>query len=130
MLKAIAFGLAAGAAVQGFRSWPATAPMTADGVALIFVIGVVCAYLGGRWHGRGGGAHATAVAVARAEATAVSAPVQTVNLIVGQRPVSAVRVPDADVEWFGEVRPAITAADLDGMDLSEFAEMRDEQPAD
>jgi hypothetical protein len=124
VLKVIGFGLAAGAGVQAFRSFPAQSPATVDGVAVAFVVAVVCAYLGGRWHGRGRGG---AVAVAHAEAHATAAAQGgNVNLVVvtgeGARPVG-VRVPDeTTAPWLAGVqdRRQLEADDLDGMDLSEL----------
>lgn len=121
MLKALAFGLGAGSAVQAWRNWPATGDNTPWSVVAVFIVGIAAAYLAGRWHGRGG---ASAVAVASAEATAVASNQTAVNVFTvlpgaGARPVDF-DVPSESVSWMGAPRPAITAADLDGADLSEL----------
>lgn len=124
MLKAIAFGLACGAGIQAWRAWPPDGPVTADGAAVVLVLGVLCAYLGGRWHGRGTG-KATAVAVASAEATATA--VQSVNLIIGDTAARAagIRVPTEEVSWFDGQRVIASADDFDGFDLTELRELEE-----
>ncbi|MCW2787151.1 MAG: hypothetical protein JWP74_3668 [Marmoricola sp.] len=121
MLKAIAFGLGCGAGVEAWKNFPPDGPVTTRPLALVFIVGLLCAYLGGRWHGRGHvSASATAVAVANASATAQ----QAVNLVVmtggGAAPGRGVQVPSEAVSWFEGERVQVTEADLDGMDLSEL----------
>lgn len=135
MVKLIGFGLAAGAGVQAWRNFPPDGPVTARSLALAFVVGVVCAYLGGRWHGRhhvSAWASAKATANAAAVAGASADAHQTVNVAVfappagsqgvqaGGRP--AMRFPDEETLWVGSAQRQISSDELDGMDLSEFAE--------
>lgn len=124
MLAVIAFGLAAGAALQAWRNFPPDGPMQSESLALLFVVGVVCAYLGGRSR-RPSTQVAIAQAAAFAEAKAENT--NTVNLAVvlpggGARPHGVV-VPDMDdMPWMVGERPQLDAGQLDGMDLAEFAE--------
>lgn len=127
MLKAIAFGLATGAGIQAWRAWPAQHPVTGDSLAVVFIVGVICAYLGGRWHGRHGGA----VAVAHAEAHATASAVNSVNVAVvmpgggaGAVP-GGFRVPTAGaVPWLDSTSttPQLTADVLEGLDLSDVVQ--------
>lgn len=101
MLNALAFGLGFGAAVQAWRSWPPQAPVTADSLALVFCLGLVAAWLGGRSR-RG----AAAVAVATADATAVATnTVQVAFFAPGSREDmttgSGLRVPSEAAPWMG-----------------------------
>lgn len=123
MLKALAAGLGIGAGIQAFRAWPPDGPVTMDAAAIVFAVGLIAAYLGGRWHGRG---HATAVAVASAEATATAAAVQSVNIVLADRPAPPVRVPSDTAPWLAGERPQITADDLDGLDVAEIIEQAPE----
>lgn len=136
-MRAVAFGLAVGAGIQAWRQWPADGPVTATAVFVVFVVGLVCAFLGGLWGGRGRAASATAVAVASADATAVaSGGAATVNLYVASpaaepvRPVG-VQVPSESVAWLEGPRPSIEADDLDGFDLLDAGfEVEAPRPAD
>lgn len=128
MLRALAFGFGVGAAVQGFRQWPADGPVTMSSAVVVFLLGLVVAYFGGARR-RGGGASAVAVAAAAAEANASA--VQSVTLVVqqpGNAAVGGIRVPDETVAWFGGERAAITADDLDGLDIAEVIEEGERQP--
>lgn len=120
----IAFGLAVGAGVQAFRAWPPLHPVTTDAAVLVLIIAILCAYLGGRWHGSG---RPMAVAMASAEATAVASAQQSVQVAVvmpgggAGGTVGGVRVPADDVAWFAsEQRHALTESDLEGVDLSDL----------
>ena len=81
MVQALWFGLGVGAAVQAWRQWPPDGPVTADGVAVVFVVGLVCAYLAGRTR-RGASATATATATATADASASAQSLQVVQVVV------------------------------------------------
>lgn len=120
MLRAVAFGLAVGASVQAWRQWPPDGPVTADAAMVVFLFGLLAAYLGGLWGGRGrGGARATATATASAEATAAAFG-NAVNVAVftadPARP-TAFRVPDESVSWIEGQRRQLEADELDGLDL-------------
>lgn len=125
MLKAIAFGLAAGAGLQAWRAYPPSSPLTGDSLAVVFAVGVLCAYLGGRWHGRG---RTSAVAVAQAEATAVASNHVNVAVVVpgagAGASVSPYAVPTESAPWVTTPIsiPELTADQLEGMDLSELVE--------
>ncbi len=122
MLKMIALGLAGGASVQAWRNWPATGEDTPWSAVGLFVLGIVAAYLAGLWRSRG----ASAVAVASAEATAVASNQTAVNVFnvvpgSGARPQGLEVPADLDsLPWVQGPRAQVTAADLDGADLSEF----------
>lgn len=132
MLKAIAFGLAAGAAIEAWRAIPPDGPVSAKSAALVLVVAVLCAYLGGRWRGRGRGG-ATAIATARAEASAIATQQVNVAVVVPGAGAGAtgrhaaaggVLVPSETVPWLAEARPA--PGDLfDGADLRDLAEVLD-----
>lgn len=130
MTRAIAFALALAAGVQAWRNFPADGPVSMDSAVFVSLVGIVCAYLAGRWDARGRGS-ATAVAVASAEATAVAAveSSNTVNVAVvmpGAGAGSSSRLPEV-LPW-QESRPALTADQLDGMDLSDLLEDSEEEP--
>jgi hypothetical protein len=130
MLKAIAFGLAVGAGVQAWRAFPPSSPVTGDSVALVFVVGVVCAFLGGLWHGRG---RHNVSAHAHAEAHAIAA--NQVNLAVvvpgagAGASVSPYAVPTDAAPWIASSStvPALDGDQLEGFDLSEILEAQDSQ---
>lgn len=133
MGRALIFGLAAGAGLQAWRHWPADGPLTANGVYLLFLVGLLTAYLSGRWHGRGRPAFVQAVAEARA--TAISGAQSNVNVAVvvpgsgaGSQVgmVGGARVPDQSVSWLGSSRVELTENDFDGMDVQEFMERESE----
>jgi len=122
VLRAIAFGLATGAGIQAFRNFPADGPVSMRSAALVLVVGVVFAFLGGLWGGRGRGP-VTAVAVAQAEATATATNNVQVAVVLpgGRRAGEGVRVPDpASVTWIEGERRQVEASELDGIDLSEL----------
>lgn len=129
MLQALAFGLGFGAAFQAWRNYPADGPVTASAAAVCIGLGVLCAYLGGRWHGRGrGSAHATATATASAQAAA-SNTVQVAVIVPGHGPSEnrgvsdgGVQIPTERAPWLAgtHVRPEITADDLEGMELADI----------
>lgn len=129
MLKVIAFALAAGAGFEAWRNYPADGPASARSLWLLFCVGVVAAYLGGRWHGRrhvSASAWASAHAEASAESTATAQQAQTVNVALvvpggGARP-SGVRSPGDEVSWLGAPRAAVSVDDLDGLDLAELVQ--------
>lgn len=131
MLNGIAFGLAVGAGIQAWRAWPAGQTVTADGMFLVFVIGLLCAYLGGRWHGTGRGAFA--MATATATATAQANNVNTVQLAVlvpgasGARP-EGMGVPSESAPWMvgATERHQLDVDDIDGMDLAELFDREEE----
>lgn len=133
-MQALAFGLGCGAAIQAWRAFPESAPVTGDAVAVVFCAGLVVAFLGGLWHGRGNrGAHATATA--SASAVAASSAVNTVQVAVvvpGQGAASqGVGVPTSSAPWLlgVEDRREITADDVEGMDLSELFETPEPEEA-
>lgn len=129
MFKALAFGLGVGAAIQAWRNWPATALVTADSLAFVFCLGLVAAYLGGRWSSRGSGG-ATAVAVASAEAASTSVASNNVNVafvMPGHGAGSAssgVTVPTDSAPWIASsTRPQLTSNDLEGFDPDELRDL-------
>lgn len=127
MFKAIAFGLGVGAGIQAWRNFPPDGPVTASSLALVFAVGILCAFFGGLWSSRGrGGAHAMASASAEAVASAVNS--NTVQLAVvmpgaGAR-ASGVSLPSDQAPWMvgASERPQITLDDLDGLDPAELFE--------
>lgn len=126
MLRLIALGLAFGAGFQAWRNFPADGPLTADSAALVFGVGVLCAFFGGYFlTRRGGGASATAVATAVATSDATAQATNSINLVVmtgqGAGASPGVSVPDpVSVSWYCD-RPALpTIDDLDGFDMSDF----------
>lgn len=128
MLKAIAFGLAIGAGIQALRAWPTSEPATPSAMALVLIVGVLCAFFGGKWAGRGKGA--VAVASAHAEATAVAA--NQVNLLLnvgGPEGAGGRHVRLDEAPWFRgvEARPDLDelAAAMDGIDLAELLDERE-----
>lgn len=131
MLKAVAFGIACGAGFQAWRNYPADGPATAASLWWLLVAATVCAYLGGRWHGRGRGG-ATAVAVASAEATAAAQAVNRVQVFNvmpgGGAAPSGVRMPTESAPWLtGDPAPVLDVDQIDGMDLHELVETADLQ---
>lgn len=132
MLKALAFGVATGAAIQAWRNFPPDGPATQQTVASVVILGVLCAYLAGRWHGRGrSSASATATATATAVASSVAQAHQTVNVAVvmpggGARPMG-VTSPGGAMPWLDDApRREVTADDLDGLDMAEFLDTESE----
>lgn len=127
-MKVLLFGLAAGAAVQAWRNFPADGPLTATSAMLLAGIAVLAAYLVGRGRRLRFGAVAVATAEANAEAHAVASNQVNVAVVVpggGARP-SGVTVPDADhTAWIEGPRHVAELDDLDGMDLSELVERHD-----
>lgn len=132
MLKALAFGLGVGAGVQAWRNWPSTSLVTADAMAVVFVVGLLSAYFAGRFRGRGNvSATATATAVAEAVAT------NTVNLAVvvpgggAGAAASPFSVPSDAAPWIASTTttPQLTGDQLEGMDLDELLDERDTQGA-
>lgn len=134
MLKAIAFGLAVGAAVQGFRNFPSDGPATPDAVGVLFVFGLLFAYLAGR--ARRGTGVAVAVASASAEAVAQAHAQQSVQVAIvvpgGGAHSAGVRVPDesAAPAWMGSTRPMVELDQLDGMDAGELIDSLDAERAE
>lgn len=129
MLKAIAFGLAVGAGVQGFRNWPADGPVTTDTAVWLFIGGLCAAYLGGRARR---GPTATANASAHAEATAVASNTVNVFTVAAAGPSTVpggVLIPSEHAPWMGEARPALTLDQVDGMEVSEILDSRDQEMA-
>lgn len=128
MVKALAFGLGVGAGIQAWRAFPPSLPVTADAAAVVFIVGLVCAYIGGRSR-RGSGATATATATAIAESTATAT--QSINLVFpaghGAGSVTGVRLPSEAAPWMvgAEDHRQLDVSELEGMDLTEFLE---EQP--
>jgi len=128
MFKVIAFGLAVGAAVQGFRQWPADGPVSSDAVVVLFLLGLVAAFLGGLWHGRGARGGATAVASARATSTSTSSAASVGNsvnvaLIVpgGGAHARGMSVPGESVPWMKATSGPVTLDELSGLDSEEVA---------
>lgn len=132
MWAAIAFGLAAGAGFQAWRNYPAERTPTADAMLLVFLAGLLAAYLAGRGRRRWGAqASATAVASAEADATATSDATASQALQVNiwqpnptnSRPVeSGIAVPDPErLNWIAH-RQQLSHDDVEGMDLSELLE--------
>lgn len=130
MLQVIALALGVGAGIQAFRQWPPDGPVSTDVAVTLFVIGLAIAYLGGRWHGRGGAranATATATAVAKSEATG-----NVVNVAVftpGGATASGLSVPTESTPWLGGPRPTVEVDDLDGMDVAELLAQDAEEDA-
>lgn len=129
MVAAIAFGLAVGAGVEAWRALPADGPVSADSAAVVLVLGVLLAYLGGRWGGRGRGG-AVAVATARAEASAVASQQVNVAVVVpgagagAQTAGGGVLLPSGSLPWLDETR-ASAGELLDGADVRDIAEVLD-----
>lgn len=131
MLRVIAFGLAAGAAIQAWRNFPPDGPLTSNSLAVAFIVGLVAAFLSGWFMGRPWrAANATAVASAVAEARAAAASQSNASVQVlinnardqaGAEAQGGVRVPEPGaVSWMAE-RPLIASVeDVDGMDLSDL----------
>ena len=129
MLRAVAFGLAAGAGVQAWRQWPADGPVTSDSGILVMVVGIAAAYLAGLWKGR---PHRSAYAAARAEAhaEATANAHQSVNVAVvvpgqgasagGSQGDGSVMVPLESASWIGGSLRHVEADELDGMDFAEL----------
>lgn len=127
MLKAIAFGICAGASIQAWRNWPADGPTSVRSGVLVLLVGIVAAYLAGRWHGRRLPAYAFASASATATASAVAQ--QSVNVAVvvpgngaGASHAGSWAAHPATLPWMGTERAAISADDLDGFDLADLRE--------
>jgi hypothetical protein len=133
-VKPILFGFAAGAAIQAWRQFPPDGPLQPDSAVVIFLAGLVLAYCVGRFRGRGASASASATAIASASADATSVASNQTHVQVafftggqgaGQQPalsagaVPGVVVPD-EVAWRGPARPALSADELDGADLSDL----------
>jgi hypothetical protein len=68
MLRLIAFALGVGASIQAFRNLPPDGLVTYDSAAVVFVVGMLCAFAGGFFMGR-----PWRSACATASATAVAA---------------------------------------------------------
>lgn len=123
MTRALALGLGIGAAIQAFRQWPADGPVSLTPAAGVFIVGLLCAYFGGR---RGGGASAVAVASASAEASGNVLNVQLFSpSAAAQREPSVfdVRVPEPEsVSWLSSRTQASIEPDmlLDGADLEDL----------
>lgn len=118
----LAFGI--GTAIQAWRNFPADGPTTTAAVQLLFLLGMLAAFLVGRGFRRSGGA--TAVAVASAEATAVASNTVNVALVVPGAGAgrSHGQVPDETVAWFDGPRQQVDVQQvMDGMDPSELREM-------
>ena len=81
MLNYAALGLAAGAAVQAWRNYPADGPVQADLALWLFVAGIVVAYCAGRARRKPLTA-AVAVAQADAHADAVASATQSVQVLL------------------------------------------------
>lgn len=131
MLKALAFGLGIGAAIQAFRNVPPDGPLQADALAVLFIVGLAAAYGGGK-HRRGAGSVAVAHAEAHADATSVATNTVQVAVVVpgggaGADSAGRIRIPsDKELpEWFGsgELRPVVSSDQLEGMDASELSEV-------
>jgi len=125
VFKFLALGLGVGVGVQSWRNFPADGPLSPDSAAFVCIVGLVLAYLAGRWRGRGG-AYASASASAVAVAESVASASNTVNLAVvvgeGARP-SGVSQPSESAPWFVQGAPErrqVTADELDGMDVAEL----------
>lgn len=131
-MKAICFGLAAGAAVQGFRNYPPDGTPTSDAVMVLFVVGLLLAYLAGRAR-RGSSSVAVASASAEAEATATAQNHVQVAVVVpggGAGAASAGRhvavpVDGALPSWLGAPDQVFTLDQLDGQDAAELASVLD-----
>lgn len=126
MIKAVCFGIGAGAGIQLWRQWPPDGPGSARAVIVGSILVAVLAYVAGRLR-RGGNATATAVAVANATSHATAQ--QTVQIAVvtpgnGARPY-AMRVPTEQAPWLGGLHRATTPDELDGQDVGELMESRD-----
>lgn len=129
MTRALAFGLGVGAGIQAFRQWPADGPVSMTAAVGVFIVGLLCAYFGGR-RGRQS-TSSTAVAVASASAES-SGNVLNVQLFqpggdaASPHRVSSVldmRVPEPDrVSWLSTPRHAAIEPEilLDGHDLEEL----------
>lgn len=125
MLQLLAFGLAVGVGVQAWRNVPADGPASYDAAALVFFVAVLCAYLGGRWDGRGRGARASAYASAEATATATAQQQVNVAVVVpgaGARP--SFGLPSETAPWLLEAqeRHELTSDQLDGLEVAEILE--------
>lgn len=132
MFKLLAVGIGLGAGLQAWRNYPPDGPVAGDMVALVACVGMLAAYLGGRWHGRGHSATAVAVASAEAsaEATAAASNRVQVNLFTaapggGARPAGVMVPADAGAPWIEGPRSELALDDLDGADLSELVEHQD-----
>ena len=126
MFKFLALGLGVGVGVQSWRNFPADGPLSPDSAAFVFIVGLVFAYLAGRWRGRGGAyASASASAVAVAESVASASNSLNLSLVMlgeGARP-SGVSQPSESAPWFVQGAPErrqVTADELDGMDVAEL----------
>jgi hypothetical protein len=127
VLRAIAFGLAVGAAIQAFRQWPADGPVTVDAAVAVFLVGLLAAYFGGRAR-RGSAATATATAVSISEANANAQAHQSVQVAVvlpgaGASP-HGIAVPGEGEHaplWWSTPRGHLEVDQLDGMDAADLS---------
>lgn len=121
MFSALAFGLAVGASIQAWRSFPADGPLSPDAAIVLFVAGLALAYVGGRFKRS---RSSSSVAVATATASSEVHTEQRVQVVVmpaghGAAP-AGLAVPADSVAWLEGPRAQITADDLDGADLSDM----------
>jgi hypothetical protein len=129
--RLLALGLGFGAAFQAWRNYPPDGPTSGDMLAVVFVAGLVAAFLGGLWFGRGGRTTAVAVATAEAHAAATAGAaahnqVQVINVLPRDAAEQAgagtgIRVPSDSAPWISS-RPSLQLDQLDGMDVAELLE--------
>lgn len=128
MLRVIAFGLAAGAGFQAWRQFPADGPQTTRSLWVVFLVGLVCAFLGGLWRRRASAsAWASARAEANASAAASSTATQTVNVAVVMPGAGAGsqagRVATESMPWIVDASSrSASLDDFEGMDVAEILE--------
>lgn len=136
MLKLILVGIVAGITVQAFRNFPPDGPVTPSSAVLVALLGMLAAYGVGRGRRRWGSV-AVASASASAESTALAAAradqrmAVIINTGPGAHPVG-VQLPNEDTApWLvgASDRREVTADDVDGMDLAELMEGRDQEHA-
>jgi hypothetical protein len=135
MIKALVFGFAVGGGVQVWRNFPPEPHGTQLAVYVFSLAAILGAYVAGRAR-RGAGA--VAVASATASASSIAAPVQTVQVLVGQShgvhvdesPGRGLLVPDESAPWIEGGRAAITADQLEGMAAEDLADLLGEREAE
>lgn len=131
-MKLIAFGLSVGAGVQAWRNFPGDGPETIGPAMLVMFVAVLCAFAGGYTMGRPSArASASAFAAARSESSSTAASASTVNFAVvmpghGAGSVASGSLsPSVDAPWLGASRESLSIDDVDGMDMSEFMDVRE-----
>lgn len=131
-VKGIAIALALGAGIQAFRQWPADGPASMSTAVVVFVLGLIAAYMAGKARRDIGGASAVAVAAANAEASGNVLNVQVFSpptrTDVALDPLR-VRVPEVDqVSWLD--RPNVASIEVaDVLELEDLGlDVRDLEP--